>query len=92
MRGAPIVSQWSLLQRDRYVSYHAYNAPEHIFIFYDPDKANVDRYSEIGGVDPKYVHGLVSNLKTYRTQKGTTISETLYIRRSGPELLIVDVE
>jgi hypothetical protein len=92
MRGAPVVSQWSLLQRGRFVSYHAYNAPEHIFIFYDPDDSNVERYSEIGGVDPRYVQSIVKNLKTYTSKTGGTISETLYIRRSGPQLMIVDVE
>jgi hypothetical protein len=92
MRGAPVNAQWSLIQRGRYMSYLAYDAPEHLFIFYDPDRSNVRRYSEmIGGVDPGYVTELVVNLKTYRAKTGGTISEALYIRRAGPYLCIVDV-
>lgn len=92
MRGMPVVSEWSLIQRGFYVTYHCYSAPEHVFIFNDPDKSNQDRYKEIGGVDPGLVGQLVRNLKTYETEAGNSISECLYIRRSGPRLMIIDVE
>lgn len=92
MRGAPDNAVWSLIQRGRYMTYLAYDAPEHLFIFFDPDRANQARYSDIGGVDPDYISAIIENLKTYRTNTGQTISECLYIRRSGPELFIVDVE
>jgi hypothetical protein len=92
MRGAPINAEWSLIQRGRFMSYHAYDAPEHLFIFYDPDASNVKRYSEIGGVDPQYVQHVVRNLNTYRSENGGTISECLYIKRSGPEMMIIDVK
>lgn len=91
-RGAPDVAVWSLIQRGRYISYHAYSAPEHLVLFYDPDWSNVRRYAEmIGGVDPSYITSVVTQLKMYRVRTGGTISEALYIRRSGPELFIVDV-
>lgn len=91
MRGAPDNAVWSLIQRGRYVSYHAYGAPEHIFIFYDPDVSNRDRYSEIGGADPRFIEEQLEGLRTYRIKNGRTISECLYIRRSGPEFFIVGV-
>lgn len=95
MRGAPHNAMWSLIQRGRFMSYQAYDAPEHIFLFYDPDQANQKRYSEIGGIDPRHTRELVADLRTYRVQTngkpGGTISECLYIKRSGPEIYIVDV-
>lgn len=92
LRGAPVNSQWNLLQRGRHVSYLVYDAPEHIFIFFDPDQSNRKRYAEIGGVDPRLIMQVTDNLKTSRTDTGMTISQCLYIRRSGPELMIVDTE
>lgn len=94
MRGAPDAAMWSLLQRGRFSSYLAYDAPEHIFIFDDPDMSNQRRYSEIGGVDPKFLIQLSRTLKTYEVSSGdetNTISECIYIRRSGPYVCIVDV-
>lgn len=94
-RGAPVVAQWSLIQRGRNISYHAYNAPEHIFIFYDPDSTNRERYSDFGGVDPVWIQYLTETLKTEELTsgpgKGMTVSQALYIRRAGPQLAIVDI-
>lgn len=92
MRGAPVNAEWSNIQRGRFMSYLAYDAPEHLFIFFDPDRSNRMRYSEIGGVDPGYIAFITENLNTYRVETGGTISEALYIRRSGPYLAIVDVK
>lgn len=92
MRGAPTVSMWSLIQRGRNISYHAYNAPEHIFIFFDPDASNRERYGEIGGVDGRWIQDLVANLKTETIEpRGNTVSQALYIRRSGSQISIVDI-
>lgn len=91
MRGAPDNAVWSLIQRGRYITYHAYGAPEHIFIFDDPDSTNRDRYSEIGGADPEFISLQLEGLKRFRIANGRTISECLYIRRSGPEFFIVGV-
>jgi hypothetical protein len=92
MRGAPDNAVWSLIQRGRYMTYLAYDAPEHVFLFYDPDRSNQRRYSEIGGVDPDYLLRLSTTLKTARTASGRTISECIYIRRSGPLIQIVDYQ
>lgn len=97
MRGAPVNGMWTLAQRGRYLSMQVYDAPEHIFIFLDADRDNQKRYGDISGVDPRFVAYIVSNLKTYRVPTGdgrsqVTISECLYIQRSGPELYIIDVK
>lgn len=89
MRGAPDNAVWSLAQRGRFLSYHTYGAPEHIFIFYDPDRDNQRRYSDIGGVDPDQLKPILANLKREQNKEGTTISQCLYIRRSGG-MCIVD--
>ena len=97
MRGAPNAAVWNNIQRGRFVSYHCYDAPEHIFIFYDPDESNQRRYAEIGGVDPQYVRQITQGLqrKTVKTNGGkgkATVSECLYIARSGPQLMVVSFE
>jgi hypothetical protein len=92
MRGAPVNSMWSLIQRGRYMSYLAYDAPEWFLIAYDPDEANQKRYAEMGGVDPQFLRATLKRLRTYRGADGrSTISEFLCIRRSGPQIFIVDV-
>lgn len=91
MRGAPVCGVWCLIQRGYYITYLAYCSPEWMLIYYDPDQANQRRYGEIGGVDPKGVAQLVSNLKTHRGDDGkSTVSEVLCVKRSGPELFIVE--
>jgi hypothetical protein len=90
MRGRPVCAMWSLVQRGRYVSYMVYDQAEHVFIFYDPDKSNQERYSEIGGIDPKVLMELSRQLKTETVADGSTISQALYFRRSGDILAIVD--
>jgi hypothetical protein len=97
MRGAPNAAVWNNIQRGRFVSYHCYDAPEHIFIFYDPDISNQKRYAEIGGVDPQYILQITRGLqrKTVSTNGGrnkATVSECLYIRRGGPELMVVSFD
>lgn len=92
MSGLPDCAQSSLIQRGRYMSYLAYDAPEEVIIFKDDDLSNQKRYSEIGGVDPAVILKVTSGLKTYETSEGHTISEFLYIRRAGPRLIIVGTE
>jgi hypothetical protein len=76
------------------MSYHSYAAPDHIFFFQDPDIANQKRYVEmVGGFDQREAAELIRGLKTYGPVKtGGTISETLYLRRAGSEMYIVDVK
>lgn len=61
----------------------SYGASEHVFLCYDPDRANQKRYDEIGGVDPKLVAGIVNSLEPY---------QFLYIRRSTRAMCIVDAK
>lgn len=91
MRGRPVCSMWSLVQRGRFVSYHVYDQAEHVFIFYDPDRDNQRRYSEIGDVDAKELVDFTRQLKTTTVSDGSTISEALYFRRSGNQLVIVGI-
>ena len=91
MRGRPVCGMWSLVQRGRFVSYHVYDQAEHVFIFYDPDRDNQKRYSEIGDVDAKELIELTRQLKTTTVADGSTISEALYFRRSGNQLVIVGI-
>jgi hypothetical protein len=90
MRGRPVCGVWSLVQRGRYVSYMVYDQAEHLFIFYDPDRDNQRRYSEIGGIDSDVLIELSRQLKTTTVADGSTISQALYFRRSGDYLAIVD--
>jgi hypothetical protein len=90
MRGRPVCGVWSLLQRGRYVSGHVYDQAGMVIIFYDPDRDNQARYSEIGDVDPKELHYLSSKLKTRTVADGSVISQALVFQRSGSRLFIVD--
>lgn len=91
-RGAPVVSLWSLAQRGRFLSYLIYDQPEWILIGFDADTSNQRRYADIGGVDPRAVVALQTNLQTRDTKTGGTISQFLVIRRSGPRMFIVDLD
>lgn len=66
----------------------AYNAPTHLFLGHDPDERNVKRFSEIGGVDPKLVAGIVSNLEVHHVN-GKNVSDKLYIHRGGPYMATI---
>jgi hypothetical protein len=65
---------WALAQRSAYNSLDMYNAPEHLFLFNDPDKKNRERFGEIGGVDRLLVERLTNELGQY---------QVLYIKRTG---------
>jgi hypothetical protein len=83
MRGGPDNAVWHEAQRGRFLSYHTYSAPEHIFVFYDDDSDNRRRYSDFGCADPDEIFWITSHLKTKRVADGRTISQCLYIRRGG---------
>jgi hypothetical protein len=83
MRGGPDNAVWHEAQRGSWLSYHTYNAPEHLIIFYDDDASNRKRYADFGCADPDEIMFLTSNLHTERSKDGRTISQCLYIRRSG---------
>lgn len=82
-RGGPDNAVWNEAQRGAWLSYHTYGAPEHIFVFYDPVKENRKRYADFGTEDPDVIEELASHLKTERVPDGRTISQCLYMRRSG---------
>jgi hypothetical protein len=83
---------WTFVQRGRFVSYLCYDAPEHVLIFRDDDRSNQQRYSEISGIDAREVTEITRQLETKRVETGGTISQFLYIRRSGAEMMIVDFD
>jgi hypothetical protein len=72
----------ALAQRSAYNSQHMYNAPNHLFLFNDPDKRNRERFSEIGGIaDPQAIERITRSLGQY---------QVLYLNRNGPWLCVVD--
>lgn len=82
-RGGPDNAVWNEGQRGAWLSYHTYGAPEHIFVFYDPVKDNRKRYADFGCEDPELIEIIAANLRTERVRDGRTISQCLYMRRSG---------
>jgi hypothetical protein len=89
-RGLPHNPEWNNIQRGAWVSYHCYDAPEHMFIYHDDHESNRKRYSEFGCADPEVIFRLVSKLKTKKSKTGGTISQCLYMRRSDRYMCIVD--
>lgn len=88
-RGGPDNAVWSEAQRGRYLSYHTYSAPEHLFVFYDDDRDTRKRYADFGCGDPDVIEEICSKLRTDRSRDGRTISQCLYMRRSGG-MFVVD--
>jgi hypothetical protein len=89
-RGLPHNPEWNNIQRGAWVSYHCYDAPEHMFIYHDDHESNRKRYSEFGCADPDVIFRLVSKLETKKVKTGGTISQCLYMRRSDRFMCIVD--
>jgi hypothetical protein len=89
-RGLPHNPEWNNIQRGAWCSYHCYDAPEHMFLFFDDDDSNLDRYSEFGVGDPKVIKAILKSLKTKKSKDGGTISQCLYMRRSDRFMCIVD--
>jgi len=71
---------WTASQRPTHIPLHAYTQAEHLFLHNDPDERARDRFSEIGGVDPKLVKAIVASLDLH---------QWLYLRRSDRALCIV---
>jgi hypothetical protein len=92
MRGGPINASWGNVQRGAWVSYHRYGAPEHLFLFRDPVVQNQQRYKDIGGVDPELLVYLNNGLRTQTAKTGQTNSECVYVRRAGPQIMVVGME
>jgi hypothetical protein len=92
MRGGPINASWGNVQRGAYVSYHRYGAPEWLRLYKDPVVQNQQRYKDIGGVDPELLIYLNNQLRTQTVKSGQTVSESIVIRRSGPQIMIVGMD
>jgi hypothetical protein len=90
MRGLPDNAMWTLAQRGRFLSYLCYDAPEDIIIFRDDDEDNQARYGQITGFNRRQIIEVTRNLRTERVApEGNTISQALYISRSG-DMCIID--
>lgn len=74
---------WGGSQKPTHIPTFAYNQAEHLFLFRDPDKRSRDRFDEIGGLDAGDLKRWVNGLKKY---------QCLYVRRSGPNVCIIDKE
>jgi hypothetical protein len=93
MSGLPDCMVWSNIQRGRFVSYLAFDAPEWILFYQEPDHANTLRYAEmVGGVNRFQIADIVENLRTKELPNGMTISDFLLVRRAGPKLFVVSYE
>jgi len=81
MRGRSMgTGLWAASQRPAHIPLHAYSQAEHLFIAHDPDERTRERYSEIGGFDPKLIMRLTENLGRH---------EFLYIRRDGTRRCVI---
>lgn len=73
---------WVASQRPANIPLHAYSSPEHIFLAFDNDKRDRDRFKEIGGGhDPAAID---------RTVLGLDQFQFLYLRRNGRKACIID--
>lgn len=64
----------------------AYSAPTHLLFGHDPVETNLRRLSEIGGVNPDMISGIVRSLPIHKimTPMGPkNVSEKLYIHKLG---------
>jgi hypothetical protein len=89
-RGLPHNPEWNSIQRGKWVSYHTFDAPEHVFIYLSDDSSNTERYSELGFGDPAVIESALQALKPKKVKTGGTISQCLYMRRSDRYMCIVD--
>jgi energy-coupling factor transporter ATP-binding protein EcfA2 len=64
---------WGAIQRPYHAPVIMYGAATHLVLFNDPDKRSMDRFEEIGGIDPGQVKTIVRNLGKH---------ESLYIGRN----------
>lgn len=81
-RGAGMgVGIWCATQKPTHIGTWAYNNAEHLFLGYDPDKKNRERFAEIGGVNPDTVKYHVERLGQY---------QWVYIRRRGRRVCKID--
>lgn len=90
MRGSSLkCGLWAATQRPFHAPLLMYSMAEHLILFRDPDRRDIQRFKEIGGVDPDIVENTMYKLKKF---------EFLYIGRTmgkdgvSPALAIVGAE
>lgn len=54
---------WNQDQRAAWMPQESYNCAEHLFLAWDPDARNVERYDDIGGFDPGLVRDVTKTLE-----------------------------
>lgn len=82
MRGSSMhLGLWAATQRPFYAPLYAFNGANHLFLHRDDDKRNVDRYREIGGVDPELVRQITMSMREH---------QFLYIRKTDHTMCVVD--
>jgi hypothetical protein len=84
MAGAMGLGEWIFVQKGSQqgdTALMAYPNAAHMFFFKDPTMKGREYIADIGGVDPDYITWVLPQLRN---------RQSLYIRRNGPELAIVD--
>jgi hypothetical protein len=71
---------WTQDQRAAWLPQETYNCAEHLFLAWDPDKRNVERYDDIGGFDPGLVRDVTKTLEK---------RAFLYLRRSDRTMCVI---
>jgi len=67
MRGRSLeVGLWAATQRPYHAPLNMYSQAEHLILFRDPDQRSVDRFKEIGGINPNLVEENVHKLKKFQ--------------------------
>lgn len=74
---------WAASQKPSHIPLWAYSQASHLFLYKDPDERARERFSEIGGVDPKII---------INTVMGLSYHQCLYIKRKGAAMCIVDAK
>lgn len=66
----------------------AWPSASHLFLGKTPADADVQKYSEIGGIDPRLIQASVRNLRTYKIGKDN-VTEWLYVSKAGPYAALI---
>jgi hypothetical protein len=72
---------WGGVQKPSHVPAWGFNNAAHVFLANDPDRRNVKRFAEFGGIDPKLLEETLYDLPLYHF---------LYLRRKGRTACVVE--
>ena len=70
------------------ITSYAWSSASHLFIGKSPADADIKKYGEIAGIDPRLVENTVRDLRTYSVG-GENITEWLYVSKRGPHACLV---